>query len=123
MTEQLQAGKGFQGRALPVQLRPGPSAAALCSLAEMDGTGERVDQRRCEEVGGGAVEGHLPEVPLPEPHGCHDQGSLADHEETGDPLKLGAKGPSAKPPRFSFESWTGEAAVPIPDGPGLGPAW
>lgn len=70
-----------------------PEAASLL-FAEMDHTGERVDQGRGEEVRRGEVEIHLSQVPLPEPHASDDQGSLADHEETGNALKLGATGPS-----------------------------
>ena len=57
------------------------------------------------------MEGHLPEIPLPEPHGSDDQGSLADHEKAGNPLKLGATGPSVQKPYFSFERWTGAVAA------------
>lgn len=79
-----------------------PEAASLLS-AEMDHAGERVDQGRGEEVWRREVESHLPEVPLPEPHISDDQGSLADHEETGNALKVGAMGPSVqKPPCFVF---------------------
>lgn len=53
------------------------------------------------------MEGHLPEIPLPEPHGSDDQGSLADHEKAGNPLKLGAMGLSVqKNCYFSLERWT-----------------
>lgn len=78
----------------------------MCSFVEMDSGRERVDQRRCAEVWRREMEGHLPEVPLPEPHISDDQGSLADHEKTGNPLKLGATGPPVQKP-FSLESWTG----------------
>ena len=79
-----------------------------CSFAEMDNTRERVDQRGREEVWRREVEGHLPEIPLPEPHSSDDQGSLADHEKAGNPLELGATGPSVqKPFYFSFERQTG----------------
>lgn len=81
-------------------------ALLTCSFVEMDNTGERVDQRGCEEVWRREMEGHLPEIPLPEPHSSDDQGSLADHEEAGNPLKLGATRPSLQKPNFSFERWT-----------------
>lgn len=79
-----------------------------CSFLEMDNTGERVDQRGREEVRRREMEGHLPEIPLPEPHGGDDQGSLADHEKAGNPLNSGAMRPSVqKNSYFSFERWTG----------------
>lgn len=84
-----------------------------CSLVEMDHPGERVDQGRCEEVWRREVESHLREIPLPEPYPGDDQGSLADHEKAGNPLKSGAMGPLVQKLSdfFSFERWTGAAAV------------
>lgn len=57
-----------------------------------------MDQRGGEEVWRRAMESHLPEIPLPEPHSSDDQGSLADHEKAGNALKLGATGGSM--PKF-----------------------
>lgn len=51
-----------------------------------------MDQGRGAEVRRREVESHLPQVPLPEPHLSDDQGSLADHEETGNALKLETMG-------------------------------
>lgn len=81
----------------------------------MDHGGERVDQGRGEEVRRREVENHLPEVPLQEPHVCDDQGSLADHEETGNALKLGATGLSFWFLDLSlfFGSWTRVQCVPV----------
>ncbi|XP_071670616.1 telomeric repeat-binding factor 2 isoform X2 [Patagioenas fasciata] len=85
----------------------------LFSDAEMDQPGERVDQGRREEVWRREVESHLREIPLPEPYPSDDQGSLADHEKAGNPLKSGAMGPLVQKLSdfFSFERWTGAAAV------------
>lgn len=53
------------------------------------------------------------EIPLPEPYPGDDQGSLADHEKAGNPLKSGAMGPLVQKLSdfLSFERWTGAAAV------------
>lgn len=84
-------GRGDEGRSWQQALCPAaPPCSSSLLFAEMDGAGERVDQGGGEEVRGGQVESHLPQVPLPEPHRSHDQGSLADHEETGDAVKFGS---------------------------------
>lgn len=107
---------GRSSSTVPCQMQLLPETALCtyrtlltCSFVEMDSTRERVDQRRCEEVWRREMEGHLPEIPLPEPHGSDDQGSLADHEKAGNPLRLEAwtTGLSVhKPSYFSSERWT-----------------
>lgn len=91
-------GTGDGGRNVPGRIwqqavcHAAPPCSCFLLFAEVDRAGERVDQGRGAEVRRREVEIHLPQVPLPEPHRSDDQGSLADHEETGNALKLGATG-------------------------------